>query len=32
MVLGGSMFFAHRAQLAELAAQNRLPSIYRYSS
>jgi putative ABC transport system substrate-binding protein len=25
---GGSMFFAHRARLAELAAQSRLPAVY----
>jgi putative ABC transport system substrate-binding protein len=28
IVLRGSMFFAHRARLAELAAQRRLPAIY----
>jgi putative ABC transport system substrate-binding protein len=28
IILSGSMFFAHRARLAELAAQNRLPSVY----
>lgn len=28
MVLGGSMFFAHRGPLAELAATHRLPTIY----
>ena len=28
IVLGGSMFFAHRAQLAELAVRHRLPTVY----
>ena len=28
VVLGGSIFFAERTRIAELAAQNRLPSIY----
>jgi putative tryptophan/tyrosine transport system substrate-binding protein len=28
MVLGGSMFFTHRGQIAELAAQSNLPAIY----
>lgn len=28
LVLGGSLFFAYRAQLAELAAKNRLPAMY----
>jgi len=28
VVLGGSMFFAHRARIAELAIRNRLPTVY----
>ena len=28
IVLAGSLFFAHRARLAELAAQSRLPTVY----
>jgi putative ABC transport system substrate-binding protein len=28
IILAGSMFFAHRARLAELAATNRIPSVY----
>jgi putative ABC transport system substrate-binding protein len=28
LVLGGSMFFAHRARVAELAARHRLPDVY----
>jgi putative ABC transport system substrate-binding protein len=28
MVLGGSMFFTHRARLTELAAQSRLPAMH----
>jgi putative tryptophan/tyrosine transport system substrate-binding protein len=28
VVLGGSVFFAHRPRLVELAAQNRLPTMY----
>jgi putative ABC transport system substrate-binding protein len=28
IVLGGSVFFAHRARLVELAAQSRLPAMY----
>jgi putative ABC transport system substrate-binding protein len=30
IILAGSMFFAHRARLAELAARNRLPSTYAF--
>jgi putative tryptophan/tyrosine transport system substrate-binding protein len=28
LVLGGSLFFTHRAKLAELAAKSRLPAMY----
>lgn len=30
LVLGGNMFYAYRARLAELAAQNRLPALYQF--
>jgi putative ABC transport system substrate-binding protein len=30
IILAGSMFFAHRARLAELALGNRLPSTYAF--